>query len=303
MVDHCVTFGGVTLEHPLMNAAGTCKLLPQVEALARSSVSAIVVGSITIDERSGNPGNTYFPHRYWSLNSLGLPNPGAKYYEQHLPAMVSTAHNADKPLIVSVAGFTLGEYVDLAKLCFNAGVDLVELNFGCPNVWGSSEQKPILSFNPEGIAVVLDKLERQAPRDCKFGVKLSPYSDPGMLGRVAKVLAAVPLSYVATSNTFPNATFTNEAGRPVIDVGLAGLSGHAMLPIGLGQVHQFRSLLPPGIPLVGVGGISAGADLLDYLRQGAVAVQLATAFWNSRENPDVFTRILTQYIDQFLEEG
>ncbi|ORT94849.1 dihydroorotate dehydrogenase, partial [Frankia casuarinae] len=51
---------GVSLEHPIMNAAGTCKTAEDVETFARSAVSMIVVGSITREPRSGNSGNVYW---------------------------------------------------------------------------------------------------------------------------------------------------------------------------------------------------------------------------------------------------
>lgn len=289
---------GVELEHPLMNAAGTCKTLEDVEKFARSAVSAIVVGSVTLEGRMGNEGNVFWPGPMYSQNALGMPNRGRDYYREVLPRMVDAAHAAGKALILSVAGFSHIEYGELALLAHEGGVDCIELNLGCPNVWNDGEQKKIASFDPFGIAAIMAEVERKVPDSRPVGVKLSPYSDPGMLGEVAETLKDLPIRYVATCNTFPNSLVLGENGKPVIDIGFAGLSGPVMKPVGLGQVRQLRELLPDTIQLVGVGGITKGRDIWEYQQVGASSVQAATAYWNSNENPGVFGDILSDYVDQ-----
>jgi dihydroorotate dehydrogenase len=67
----------------LGNAAGTIKTLEQVMEACRSAMTNITVGSITLEQRHGNQGDTYYyhPQEQWSLNALGLPNPGRR--QQH----------------------------------------------------------------------------------------------------------------------------------------------------------------------------------------------------------------------------
>ncbi|HEY4510168.1 MAG TPA: dihydroorotate dehydrogenase, partial [Candidatus Paceibacterota bacterium] len=140
--------GDIKLEHPIMNGAGWgCKTLEEVETLARTPISAIVVGSITMNPSPGNEGNAYWAHPegLYSLNSLGLPNQGWPYYGENLQMMRRIAHNAGKPLVVSIACFSPEEYAQLAGFVANENVDVTELNLGCPNVWGEQGQKPIAS--------------------------------------------------------------------------------------------------------------------------------------------------------------
>ena len=54
--------------------------------------------------------------------------------------------------------------------------------------------------------------------------------------------------------------------------------------------------------MVGVGGVTTGRDVWEYLQAGAAVVQAATIYWNSDENPGVFGGILSDYIDHFNEE-
>lgn len=302
------TLAGLPLEHPIMIAAGMAKTLEDVRRLANSAVSAIVVGSFTYEPRPGNDGTTLHldPAGRFSLNSLGLPNGGLPYLTAHLLEMVATAHRAGKLLIVSVAGFNPDEYAALAKAAFSDGADMVELNLGCPNVWGADgSQKRIASFNPTIVDAVLWRVESAieamasaiSRTSTPLAVKVSPFSDPFMLGEVARKIALRPSVRVLTAiNTFPNGFASDERGRQAITPagGLGGVAGAALKPIGLGQVVQWRALLPARIQIIGVGGISSGQDVVDYLRAGADAVQIATAYLHERER--VFTRILEELI-------
>jgi dihydroorotate dehydrogenase (fumarate) len=107
-------------------------------------------------------------------------------------------------------------------------------------------------------------------------VKLSPYSNPAELKLVADVLTkSNKVSAVVTSNSFPNSTM-NVDGKPVIVAEYAGFTGHSFLPIGLGQVKQFRSILPESIQVIGAGGIETKADVELYKQVGASGVQATT---------------------------
>ncbi|MEK7090702.1 MAG: tRNA-dihydrouridine synthase [Patescibacteria group bacterium] len=288
---------GITLEHPVMNAAGTCKLLEDVKELSRSASAAIMVGSITVEPRIGNTGDVYWAGPMFSFNSLGLPNRGAPYYGEAIPEMVSIAHGKGKPLFVSVAGFSPEEYSDLAGLAFDGGADFVELNLGCPNVWQGSIQKRIACFDPALVAEVLRRVEERVGAETKVSVKISPFSDPFALAEVAQVIGASKLPKAVTAvNTFPNA-FSYNGAKPRITPGdgLAGLAGPALKPIGLGQIRQLQRLLPGHIQIIGVGGITHGQDIREYLASGAVATQVATAYLERQEH--VFSSLLGEFLE------
>lgn len=315
------TLCGIDLEHPVMNAAGTGKSLEDVSRLARSAAAAVIVGSITVAARTGNSGTTYHAGDGFSLNALGLPNRGLDYYVEHLPAMTRLAHDAGKPLVLSIAGFSVEDYARAAAAVAPTGVDLLELNLACPNVWDGGTQKRIACFDPGQTATIcaaVDDVLRATPAPIPYGVKISPFSDPEALASLADVLGK-PASgatsgtvatrgagrggprYVCSTNTFPNALAFDEAGRPVIGVELAGLAGPALRPVALGQVRQLRRLLPADIEIVGAGGGTTGRDVADFLRAGATAVQVATAYWNRDGDPAVFGEIAADWAENLAE--
>ncbi|MDP2636991.1 MAG: dihydroorotate dehydrogenase [bacterium] len=287
------TLGSIELEHPIMNAAGPrCKTIEEVRILARTPVAAIVVGSITKEPRPGNQGDVYHSGPNFSLNSLGLPNGGWTYYYEHLPEMVDIARQAGKILIVSIAGFSPEEYDELANKASQRGLLILrECNLGCPNVWSDGKQKRIASFDP----LLVERILQAGWYDL---VKVSPFSDPTHLAEIASVISKSTALAVTVANTFPNAFALQEDGRsaisPQFSDGLAGMAGPALKAINMGQVLQWKKLLPKHIAVIGAGGIRTGQDVKDYLKAGASAVQIATAY--ADEGAGVFDRILMEYV-------
>lgn len=271
----------------VMNGAGTCKYLEDVERMARSDQSAIMVGSITLERRQGNAGNVFWLDGLFALNSKGLPNPGIEYYTKVLPEMVKIAHSVAKPLFVSVAGFSVSEYVELVRVSHESGADHTEINLSCPNV---REQRGIACFDPLYVSYILKEV-RECVGSAKLSVKISPFADPVALSGFARMVSAFDnVEAVTAVNSFPNALMFNSSGTESISGGLAGLSGYVLKPIGLGHVRQLKESLGDRVSIIGVGGICNGLDVADYRRSGADAVQVVTELIERGEG--VFSDIL-----------
>jgi dihydroorotate dehydrogenase len=287
----------------VMNASGIFKTPESIESLLKlEGPRANCLGSYTWEERSGNTGSTFHDGGIFSLNSLGLPNGGREFLKKEFRGMVERGEQAGKSTFGSWAGFSPEDYARGAYLLLEQRAHFVILNLGCPNVFGQDKsQKPIASFNPDLIATILEQV-RQAIGNVRIGVKLSPFSDPGQLAQVAGVLKEYKslVEVIFTSNTFPNACAFNDDGTPVITPGggLAGYAGPGFLPIGLGQVMQLRKLLQETeIKIVGVGGVSKGEHVRDYLAAGAVAVKVASALYRDISRaPETLDRIIAEYL-------
>jgi dihydroorotate dehydrogenase len=288
-----VSLAGFSLSAPVMNAAcPKSKTIEDVRALIEAPVGAIVVGSITVNPREQNIGKVYWRHHngLFTLNSYGLPNGGLPYYKNQLPTMVDIAHKHGKLLIANVIGFSEDEFCNLIKLAQDSGVDIVELNFGCPNVWEGSAQKRIISYHASLVRSMLQAIKASKPQ-IKISVKISPLP-PDILAEVADAITeSGVVQAVTATNTFPNATALALDGTTIDPgAGLAGLSGPALKPITLGIISQLKQLLPADIDIIAAGGVSDFGDMADYLQAGAKAVQVASAFMAM--GPGVFSRIL-----------
>lgn len=295
-----INLAGIYFDHPLMNAAGTCKKLEEVKELVKTNSAAIMVGSITLIPRESESGETLYLGNDFSLNSVGLANPGLEYYNQHLPEMVEIVHKAGKPIFVSVAGFNPSEYAILAKFCLEKEADFVELNLSCPNVWKNEKQERILCFHPIAVKKILESVEKTVGKEAKISVKISYFSDYFLLKKISEIISHFEsVKAVTSTNAIPNCIDFDEKGRQRLSR-LAAMAGPRIKPMALGQVIQLRKFLPKRIDIIGVGGISSGKDIIDFQLRGTKIVQICTHLlrFNSRKWRTVFDSLLIEYFKE-----
>ena len=166
------TIAGVPLPFCLMNAAGALSTSrEELLALAHSESGAVVTKSITTAPFE-DPGAR-----------CGLENPGYAAYVEWLPEIL----RAGKPVIASVAGFSVAEYIEVAQALARAGASLIEMNLNDPHVHKH--------LNPFRSAVFLSETVAAVRRavTAPLAVKLPP-TLPLPLAEVAAALleAAVP---------------------------------------------------------------------------------------------------------------
>lgn len=270
----CAVGGIILSDGPYMVGAGVCKNPNATKEWLK--VAPVVSGSYTPPAREGNAGNVVYPDTLeefkrlrFGLNAYGMPNMG---FGQ--AAVAFTGHKSPQPLIVSIAGFSVEDYLNgVAMFESLENVAAIELNFGCPN----TQHGQIMSFMRADVRAILSSIR---PSKKPIWVKFSPYSNPHELRRMADLVSDYYriVRAVVTCNTFPNAY--DGKGKIDHNQGRAGLSGPVMKQIALGQVHQFKEHLDPGIDVIGVGGIANSNDIMDFLDAGAKAVQMTSwPFW------------------------
>ena len=297
--------GGVAMELPIMVGAGVCKNPKSILPYMRTDVSvgAVSTGSYTPAQRLGNEGTLFYPEEFsgftrngFGLNSFGMPNMGfeaaaKEFHKRYL-----------HPVIVSVAGFSVADYV-LGCETFGVlpGIAAVKLNAGCPNT-GSIP----IAYDPDSLELLLasvGKLRIKKP----VWLKLSPYitaeerdalqekhphvdfsqvpvAPPGFLGRIMGIVWEYRfVRAVVFSNTLPNVIFRDEARNPVTtpNGGKAGLSGSILKPISLNLIRQAATMLSGDVDLIASGGILHGDDAVDAFESKANAVFYTSGpFWS-----------------------
>lgn len=284
------------------NAAGFLKTETQTNLLLESAAMRITVGSITLQPRTGNIGDTYYfdSETGTSYNALGMPNPGIEATLAWLPRMQERCASADKQLWVSVAGFSPSEYGELTRRAAPY-VDGVELNLGCGNIWGKTGQKPIPAQDPELFQAVLDAVKLAMPDNTKIAVKLSRV-DPSLLCLLAiMVNNADFVSEVVQGNTRTNQRALCPSGREALAFREAeeadvkhtgGMGGRALLREGLDAVDLLDEILHKDVGIVACGGVEGGSSCTKYHKLGAVGFQIGTAF--GEHGPRIFSDILEE---------
>jgi dihydroorotate dehydrogenase (NAD+) catalytic subunit len=266
MADLSVDLGFCRLKNPLIPASGTFGYGEEFAPFFDLDIlGALVLKGIYKNARPGNPPPRLFETPAGLLNSIGLAGPGA----EKLQAVVRRLHaRTSTPIIVNVCGQDDGEFVEVAEI-FAAmpEVAMLELNISCPNVKkGGACPAQDAQHTYRLVKGVKENIDKP------LIVKLSPNAvDIAAVARAAQEAGADALSLV---NTFLGLAVDLEKRRPVFANILAGLSGPAIKPLALKLVWEVCRQVR--IPVIGMGGITSGRDVLEYILVGAAAVEIGT---------------------------
>ena len=304
--------GNLVFENPLVYGGGTIKTLDDVIKACRSAAAGFEVGSITPPPKSGNTGDTFYAHRVkgvliYTLNSLGLLNPGKATWTSWTKEAIKRAHDAGKLIGMNIAADTVEEVVDMVMWAIDCGFDWVTINAGCPNKWlmrdGKSIPQAILSFDSGDTERLVAALENRAAGS-SVEVWWKPSPDNDTLGAQMKNADIVTKSSVITgwiaNNTVPHCfAWNEETGKSAITPGngLAGMGGPAVKPKALADLRRLRERLPSQMNLIGAGGATYGQDILDFLKAEAQIVHFASAFWAAGMDHNVPGNILADFCE------
>jgi dihydroorotate dehydrogenase (NAD+) catalytic subunit len=251
----------------LLNASGCLDALTAPD-VARS-LDGFVTKTITPLPREGNPPVRIAETEHGMLNAIGLANPGrAAFLERVLPRL----RELGVPIWVSVGGFSAAEYAETCAALENV---TIELNLSCPNV----------DEAPESAAEIVAAC--RAATGLPLYAKLSPATwDVAETARAVEDAGADGLSLV---NTIRGLALDARTLTPTLARGSGGYSGPALKPIALAAVYACARAT--SIPIVGMGGVQSGRDVVDLLAAGASSVALGTILF---ADPDAPARIRSE---------
>jgi len=118
--------------------------------------------------------------------------------------------------------------------------------------------------------------------------KLSPaLPDPA---RTALRAAAAGADGFTAVNTLPALLYEEGTGTPRLGNGTGGLSGPALLPVGVRVTRLVAEAT--GKPVIGTGGVRSGREAMQYLAAGASLVGVGTAALADPRAPERIVREL-----------
>lgn len=265
--------GEIEMRTPLLTASGTCGYGPEyADVLDYRRLGAFVTKSVTRHERPGNDPERIVEVRDGLLNAIGLANVGLRRF---LDEKIPFIRKMPTPVIVNVAGHAVEDYVEvtaaLNEVDCLAGI---ELNVSCPNV----NDGLMFGTDPELLRQLVAAV-RDAWQRGLLIVKLSPnVTDISELARAAVDGGAQCLSLI---NTYVGLSIDAGSWRPLLANATGGLSGPAIKPLALYNVHRvYRDVAAAaGIPIIGMGGLQSVDDAVEFMLAGASAVAVGTALF------------------------
>ncbi|HJR34339.1 MAG TPA: dihydroorotate dehydrogenase [Gemmatimonadales bacterium] len=259
---------GHRFQNPILLAAGTAGYGRELDGVMDlDRLGGLVTKAVSLMPRAGNraPRVAEFPGGM--LNSVGLANPGlAEVRARDLPWLIGRLRRAR--ILVNIVGFTEAEYAEvIAGLEDLEGITAWELNLSCPNTSAGG-----IEFGADPVAVARIVSGCRAVTRRALIAKLSPVLPD--IPSIAAVAVGAGADGISVVNTIPG--FLAREGLPRLGNGSGGVSGPALLPVGLLAVQKVKARLPD-IPVIGVGGVRSGDDVRQYLAAGASLVAIGTA--------------------------
>ncbi len=275
---------GRRFQNPLLLAAGTAGFGRELDGvLDLDRLGGLVTKAVSLEPRTGNPGPRVAEFPGGMLNSVGLANPGVEQARNHdLPWL--TRRLTRSQVLVNVVGFRVEEYAEVvARLEGLAGIAAYELNLSCPNTSAGG-----IEFGADAGCVSRIVAACRARTRLPLIAKLSPVlPDIAGMSLVARDAGADGISAV---NTMPGLLF-GDGGTPRLGQGNGGVSGPALLPVGVLAVARIVERTG-GMPVIGVGGVRSAADVRQYLRVGASLVAMGTGALADPRLPERIVRDL-----------
>lgn len=316
VVDLSIEIAGIKMKNPIMNAA--CPISRDAETmklLIDNGVGGVVAKTISVkpaivprpsmavvDRGMGrfyflktlkpgdvritpvDAGNHRFIHAFLNAE-LWSDIPAEHYLEREYPIVKNYCRERGVAFFVSI-GYKPEELALLGPKVEKAGADAIEFS----THYIGKDYRPV---------VEAAKALRESVSIPIFA-KLSPFTPniPDLVKDLEKVRVD---GIVATNTIGPALNIDVETGMPIVGgpYGYGWMSGPALKPISLAVVAE--AARSTKLPIIGVGGITRGVDVIEYFMAGASAVQICTAALV--EGFSVFQRILNETVTWLEKHG
>ena len=261
-----VNLAGVELKNPVMTASGTFGSGAEYsEFVDLNKLGAVVTKGVANVPWPGNPTPRVTETASGMLNAIGLQNPGIDVFcERDIPFL----KKYDTKIIVNVCGKSTKDYCEVVERLGNEPVDMLEINVSCPNV---KEGGIAFGQNPKALEDITKEVKKYAKQPVIM--KLSPnVTDITEMAKAAEAGGADVLSLI---NTLTGMKIDINRRTFALANKTGGMSGPAVKPVAVRMVYQVRQAVD--VPIIGMGGIRTGRDIVEMMMAGANAVAIGTA--------------------------
>ena len=263
---------GFDLAHPVGVAAGFDKNAEAVTPLLNTGFSFVEVGAVTPEPQDGNPRPRMFRLRddRAAINRYGFNNDGMGVIGERLAAREPGG----------IVGVNLGANKDSADRAGDYGtvlrhlapwVDFATVNVSSPNTVGLRDMQAREALE-DVLTRTLAVRDEVAP-DTKLLLKIAPDLTDAQIEDVAEIALATGIDAIVATNT----TLARDGVRDPQRSEAGGLSGAPLMDRSTRILARLATRTEGKVILIGVGGISSGADAYAKIGAGASLVQLYTA--------------------------
>lgn len=272
MINTKVNFCGIDFKNPIVTASGTFGFgMEYNQFVPLEEYGGFGAKGLTRTPRAGNKPPRIAETPCGILNSVGLQNPGVEYFAENIMPILA---DYDTNVIANMSGNTVEEYCEMAQILSDTAVAAIEMNVSCPNVKHGG-----LAFGTD--PHVVNELTREVKKHCTkpLVVKLSP--NVTSISEIAKAAEDGGADGLSLINTLLGMKIDINTRKPVLANNTGGLSGPAVKPVAVRMIHEVYEAVK--IPLIGMGGVMNGNDVIELMLAGASLVALGTGLFTNPE--------------------
>jgi len=294
-VDLSVDLCGVRLKNPVLMASGILGVgRGLLLRIAREGAGGVVPKSCCLEPRTGHPNPTVLDYGWGVTNAVGLSNPGVEAEIEELRGIRAELVPTRTAFVASMFEATVEGFGEVACRLQELEPDLIEVNISCPNT--ESDLGRMFAAEPHSAAAVVREIKRRV--SVPIIMKLSPNVTD--IAEIARACEAEGADALACCNTVGPGMFIDlETGRPILANQVGGLSGPAFKPITVAKVYEVSRAVQ--IPVVAVGGVMTGADVIEMVMAGARCVGIGTAAYY--RGPEVYGLVVAETAAWLEERG
>ena len=281
----------IEFSSPLLTASGTYGYGHEVRDIADvNQWGGIITKSVTRHPREGNPSPRIAETRSGMINSIGLANLGVeKYCNEIIPLL----NELQTKVIINIAGSAMKDYLETMEMLESKNGKHVgyEINISCPNVKEGGIEFGVNCEMTEQLTI-----EMRKRTDKLIIMKLSP--NVTRIEDIAQAAESGGADAVSAINTVVGMAIDLKTRRPKLNTTFGGLSGPAIKPIAIANVHKvFKAV---NIPIIGIGGIATAKDVVEFLLAGATMVQIGTMNY---QNPNLGVQLKKELSEYYSQNG
>ena len=276
--DSPVDVMGITFPNRVGLAAGMDKAGNCVSGFGAMGFGHVEVGTVTPRPQAGNEQPRLFRLKPAEaiINRMGFNNPGIDVMLENLATSTKGFRG--------ILGINIGKNFDTPNeraaddysICLRkayARADYITVNFSSPNTKNLRElqeadaARGLLSRLKKEQAELADEHGKYVP----LAIKIAPDLEDEHIKALGELFAELEMDAVIATNT----TISREAVKDLEHAGEAGgLSGKPVREQSTHVIRELKTALGGSVPIIGVGGISNGADAREKIEAGAQLVQI-----------------------------
>jgi dihydroorotate dehydrogenase (NAD+) catalytic subunit len=281
----------IEFSSPLLTASGTYGYGHEVRDMADvNQWGGIITKSVTRHPREGNPPPRIAETRSGMLNSIGLANLGV---EQYCNEILPFLNELQTKVIINIAGSAIKDYLETIEILESKEGKHIgyEINISCPNVKEGGIEFGVNCEMTEQLTIEMRKRTEKL-----IIMKLSP--NVTRIEDIAQAAESGGADAVSAINTVVGMSIDVKTRKPKLNTTFGGLSGPAIKPIAIANVHKvFKAV---HIPIIGIGGIATAKDVVEFLLAGATMVQIGTMNY---QNPNLGVQLKEELSEYYYQNG